>query len=70
MDAFTISRALSGTRCWCRRQAIVTRVGDGIMTHYCARHWALWWTITFQAGSQTPLHVTESTSRRGGWRHA
>ena len=64
MQPFTISRALHGTRCWCGHRATVTRVSDAVVSHYCARHWALWWSITFQDRTQKPFRVT--TRRRQG----
>ena len=64
MQPFTISRALRGTRCWCGHSATVTRTGEGIITHYCARHWALCWSIAFQDQTQKPFRVT--TRRRQG----
>lgn len=37
--------AQAGTRCWCGTEATVTRTAPGVVSHYCARHWMLWWTL-------------------------
>ena len=43
MDPFKISAAAGRTKCWCGRDATITRSGIGIESHYCSEHWALWW---------------------------
>ncbi len=43
MDPFTIYAAPARVRCWCGQEAVITRAGDGIESHYCSEHWALWW---------------------------
>ncbi|MCY0864756.1 MAG: hypothetical protein OWQ57_07395 [Sulfobacillus sp.] len=41
-----ITPAPAGTACWCGADARVTRTAPGVESHYCAKHWALWWEVT------------------------
>ncbi len=41
--------ARAGTRCWCGTAATVTRTAPGVVSHYCTRHWMLWWTLEMSA---------------------
>lgn len=76
MQPCTISRALRGTRCWCGKSAEVTRAHDELVSHYCARHWALWWHTLLSNPMQAPVQVEEIPHprtprlRKGVTRHA
>lgn len=66
MDTMTIQPALRGQRCWCHRAAVVSRITKDTISHYCARHWALWWALTLRA-NQPPLLVSEKRQRVTGY---
>jgi hypothetical protein len=43
LAACTVSAATGRARCWCGRDAVISREGSDVTTHYCSEHWALWW---------------------------
>ena len=43
LAACTVSAATGRARCWCGRDAVVSRVGADVVTHYCSEHWLVWW---------------------------
>ena len=59
MDAFRIFAARAGSRCWCGREAAVTRQGEGIESSYCSEHWQLWWEYALPETAS--LVITEAS---------
>lgn len=55
LAACTVSAASGRARCWCGRDAVISREGSDVTTHYCSEHWALWWE---NALGDTVLTVT------------
>ncbi len=53
-----ITPARPGVRCWCGADATVTRTLPGVQTHYCRRHWALWWEHAFTEAAAPIAVVT------------
>lgn len=43
LAACTVSAAVGRERCWCGRDAVISRVGADVVTHYCSGHWLVWW---------------------------
>lgn len=59
-----ITRAGAGARCWCGATAVVTRTAPGVESHYCGRHWQLWWNVALSDRDPASVAVTVALSAR------
>ena len=60
MDTFKICAASAGSKCWCGKDAVISRTGVGIESHYCSEHWQLWWEYALP---QIPLLVIRESGK-------
>ena len=50
LQACRVVAAPVGARCWCGREATVSRIGVGVESNYCGEHWLTWWETALLGG--------------------
>ena len=51
LQACRVVAASGHTRCWCGRDATVSRMGVGVESNYCGEHWLMWWETALLGGA-------------------